>query len=734
MMEKHKEFRNEIKDQEEQFIRKLDQNILLESDDPSIPPYAYKDANVLVKESRAKGKGHIESNFDKSLLKMLKEVVCFKKLAKDGIPNFPGSIEDLVNLQRESLRVYRENVMLAIRDYNLILDSMSPFEKNLFKEHLDTVNLSKNRGLRILKWSSKGTLDSFVKDCRSKCAAIFTKLMKFKQSKREIEDKCREISQTLKFIVFSSRSVYEISDFEQKQQENRESVVKKLRLIITEIRSILCKTYENFVDKTDPIQKAWFEHVIDVDNLVEEELRKAVRISFQELLKAIVGDEKNKTNPTQIFRVFIVLEGGELEYKLDFNPTTQELQDSLALMLTESIEILSGFRRLESDMLEERTRQIDTLLQQEKEASKVPSMGPKFGRSQNFSFSNDFLSKERTVIPGYKERVLDDVSSLTHEIKKKLKDQCSQLLSQLDPWRNKQLKLFWTNDKERYANYIIEQKLPVSSLRSTIEGYDNNQNEIQVERSSDDSLCIQVYTSKIRSRLVDLIYETQKTLLTKIKDKTLEELSQLHEQFESSERQLRPIPTDLSQLSKALVLWKKLMEDKPEIEARLTPIEEKFKLLDDFMMVFKDDEIKRRQTMRSAYDSFVTMLGEIKIRNESTYTSLQNEHNRKLEDFEKDVRENQDYFTKNAPFNSSDVGSVDKAFNLIQSFTEITQDFRRREDDMKFGFELFKINYVPIPELKHIELGISNLDQIWKKKKDWLTQWDELKQTKFVDV
>jgi hypothetical protein len=67
MMEKHKEFRNEIKDQEEQFIRKLDQNILLESDDPSIPPYAYKDANVLVKESRAKGKGHIESNFDKSL-------------------------------------------------------------------------------------------------------------------------------------------------------------------------------------------------------------------------------------------------------------------------------------------------------------------------------------------------------------------------------------------------------------------------------------------------------------------------------------------------------------------------------------------------------------------------------------------------------------------------------------------------------------------------------------------
>jgi len=94
------------------------------------------------------------------------------------------------------------------------------------------------------------------------------------------------------------------------------------------------------------------------------------------------------------------------------------------------------------------------------------------------------------------------------------------LIQQLDPWKKKQWKLFWSGDKERYANYIIDQKLPVSSLRSTIEGYDNNQNEIQLERTADDSYCIQVHTSKIRMRLVDLIYETQKTLLTKIKDKT----------------------------------------------------------------------------------------------------------------------------------------------------------------------------------------------------------------------
>ena len=87
MMERHKEFRNEIKDQEELYARKLDQNILIESDDPNLHVYNARDMNPLVNKSRDLKKGHIESNFDKSLLKMLKEVVCFKKLAKDGKPH-----------------------------------------------------------------------------------------------------------------------------------------------------------------------------------------------------------------------------------------------------------------------------------------------------------------------------------------------------------------------------------------------------------------------------------------------------------------------------------------------------------------------------------------------------------------------------------------------------------------------------------------------------------------------
>ena len=102
---------------------------------------------------------------------MIVEVVAFKQLTKDGIDNIPQHIKDYCNERREMLRVFRENVMLAVRDYNLVLDAMSDYEKELFSEHLTLLEVQKNRGIKTLRWSS--TVDSFVKKCRSHCKDVY---------------------------------------------------------------------------------------------------------------------------------------------------------------------------------------------------------------------------------------------------------------------------------------------------------------------------------------------------------------------------------------------------------------------------------------------------------------------------------------------------------------------------------------------------------------------------------
>ena len=75
--------------------------------------------------------------------KLLIEVVAWKKLAHFGIA-IPQYADDFATIQRENLRILREYVMLVVRDYNAIIDSMDESEKKLFKQHLELTEKVKN--------------------------------------------------------------------------------------------------------------------------------------------------------------------------------------------------------------------------------------------------------------------------------------------------------------------------------------------------------------------------------------------------------------------------------------------------------------------------------------------------------------------------------------------------------------------------------------------------------------
>jgi dynein heavy chain len=66
------------------------------------------------------------------LLRLIKECVAWKKLASLGVV-IPNYADDLLLVHKENLRVLREYVMLVVRDYNQIIESMNDTEKKLFK-------------------------------------------------------------------------------------------------------------------------------------------------------------------------------------------------------------------------------------------------------------------------------------------------------------------------------------------------------------------------------------------------------------------------------------------------------------------------------------------------------------------------------------------------------------------------------------------------------------------------
>jgi dynein heavy chain len=67
--------------------------------------------------------GHLASNFDRGLYKLIIEVQAWKKLIPFGV-TILNTFDDFVTNNKENLRVLREYVMLVVRDYNAIIDFM----------------------------------------------------------------------------------------------------------------------------------------------------------------------------------------------------------------------------------------------------------------------------------------------------------------------------------------------------------------------------------------------------------------------------------------------------------------------------------------------------------------------------------------------------------------------------------------------------------------------------------
>ncbi len=80
-------------------------------------------------------------------------------------------------------------------------------------------------------------------------------------------------------------------------------------------------------------------------------------------------------------------------------------------------------------------------------------------------------------------------------------------------------------------------------------------------------------------------------------------------------------------------MLKKLLEDKPQLEGKLQPLEDKFKLLDEYNLALKDEETNKRNMLRQEWQEFVQMLDRAQGQINKSYNELYMQQSKKLDDF-----------------------------------------------------------------------------------------------------
>ena len=105
-----------------------------------------------------------------------------------------------------------------------------------------------------------------------------------------------------------------------------------------------------------------------------------------------------------------------------------------------------------------------------------------------------------------------------------------------------------------------------------------------------------------------------------------------------------------------------------------------------------------------------------------------------MDDFKKEVQENKRNFQQQAPYAVDKAMDNSKAKEKLQEFRASTNELRDKEEDMKFGLDIFEIEPVQYHELAFVEREMKQLNEIWTVKEQWDGEWDAWKAVSFYDL
>ncbi|XP_039605580.1 dynein heavy chain 2, axonemal [Polypterus senegalus] len=298
--------------------------------------------------------GLMQVNFDKDLLKMFNEIHYWQRLYFE-VPHFVMPIYH----RRDDLRTLRESVLLVVRDYNRIIEALSPEEIGLFRERIRFLDKKIQPGLSKLLWSTKGVSNLFITECRFHAGKVQAIVDEYKAANAMISRNACQISELL-LVCIDRKRIYKDLEFEEDQLTHQERVQQRLKGIHNDIVGIMSRVYETFKSDGPEVQQYWVGYTEKMDRMMEEAFRLNVKWSLQELSKAINGD--SKTTPNPLFRVMVVLHNdipGSVA-QVEFSPTLIKLANVVNSISKQLISTISTIKRL-PDLLTPRRSQRDPI-------------------------------------------------------------------------------------------------------------------------------------------------------------------------------------------------------------------------------------------------------------------------------------------------------------------------------------------------------------------------------------
>ncbi|KAI9101992.1 dynein heavy chain and region D6 of dynein motor-domain-containing protein [Phlyctochytrium arcticum] len=628
--------------------------------------------------------GLLEMKFDKDLLRLFAEITYWQKLKMD----VPFHIQEIYS-KREELRVLRENILLVVRDYNSIMETLSNEEHQLFRERIRFLDRKINPGLTSLTWASKGITDYFVKECRRHSQDVQKTVSDFIESNQRIKRNCKVIAESLLWYI-ESKKIYELDEFESAQNRYRNIIMEKLVAVHENIRSTLQTTYEVFRNDGKEIHSHWIKYIEKIDGTVEDALRGSVKRSLQEINKAINGEGKSRDGRTEVqplFKVNVVLES----QRVDFSPTLTTLEETVNKVAREMISTIEVVPRLK-DLLGD-------------------------GTSSQGRFY-DIIANEDEILKIF----VSIQNGMSGNAAK-----CQQYLRTWDSYRE-----IWEINKDAFIRRYAKLKPALSKFDGDINRYNEVANNTQKEETLTNINFVRLDCSLLKHALVSHCNAWQTKLTSLLNTNASTELHNLHKMFSEKAEKLRSPCKNLEQLGESLSLLQQLQTAIPTIEGQFEPIKEQYEILEKYEVQIKEEEKALLEALPINWASFLQTISESEKTLQDHKAKFKAELLSSVDDFAKSTAAMREEFLAKGPFSGSFGG--EKALRAIADFRSMISVSANNERTLKKGLNVFQLEQAPSKDLEAMQVSLELLSQIWQLHQEWNISYDTWRSKPFLTL
>jgi dynein heavy chain, axonemal len=625
----------------------------------------------------------LEGNFSKKLLLLFDEVRLWEKLL------FPVPYQALeLVAQHDRLRFMKENVMLVVNDFNLVVKNMDKTEKMLFQEKLQVLQKKTSPGIIRLKWNSRGVVDSFVRDCRKLCNDVYELLKRFKKNHFIVSSKCRTISESV-LVIIEKKRIYEEGQFEAAQVDHCSRCKDLMTKASASIKEAVLDSFAIFDEDSKEVRKEAEKYVLSVDKMVEDALRQSVKKSLQELSRNINGDSKNEVQP--LFKVFVTLEKEVVEFKPN--------KDEIAHMINAVARDLIMMINVVPNLSEKTAKQYENL---------PAGVTPFFAR-----ISND-----------------EDILKIMVSIMSGMSSSMDKMQKSLSFWSK--YKHLFDVDKDAFIRRYSKANRTLQAFEADYQRYKDLQQEVHGEETVSSVNFVQIDCAPLKQRLIAHCVDWQKRFSALLYKNAITELGDLQTLMAVNSEAISKTPVTVEQLAENITLVKKLQEKMPETEIRFEPIGQMFALLEKFDVQVKESDSQQYEELKEKLEIFKVSVNEASARLVVLKDRMKAHLIQTISDLTKQNSDRRYEFLRDSMFDSSP--SFTQASASIASWIAIIADDRSKEQSLKSGIDLFTVEAPVFKEISQNEFDLGLLEVIWNARNEWDTAHADLASTHFKSL